>query len=165
MTASNPKLVRLSVEENLETKEISVSTSGTITFPIALHLALTALRGLKSRLDEQILASDEASLRQRMDFPLGTPLEEMRAQTLAQMEGEVYDLMNVSVSTFLDSHFPTINQKPSLTESAAATYGLDSTATKEELLEAENRFIDEHPDEALLTAELAPKEIKNATNE
>lgn len=159
MTANN-KTVKLTIEENLETKEISVSTSGTLTFPIALHLALTALRGLKSRLDEQILASDEASLHQRMDFPLETPLEEMRAQTLAQMEGEVYDLINVSVSTFLDSHFPTVNQNPSLTESAATTYGLDSTATKEELLEAENRFIDEHPDEAALTSELQPKEIK-----
>lgn len=163
MTANN-KTVKLTIEENLETKEISISTSGLLTFPIALHLTLVALRGLKQKLDEQIQAMSLEELQKRTSFksvPGDAPtLEEYRQRTAEQMEGEIYDLVNLSVSNFLDSHFPTVNARPSLTEQAAATYDLDNTATREELLEAENKFIEEHPDEAALTSELQPKEIK-----
>lgn len=163
MTANN-KSIKLTIEENLETKEISISTSGLLTFPIALHLTLVALRGLKQKLDEQIQAMSLEELQKRTSFksvPGDAPtLEDLRNATATQMEGEIYDLVNLSVSNFLDSHFPTVNARPSLTESAAATYDLDNTATREELLEAENKFIEEHPDEAALTSELQPKEIK-----
>jgi len=161
MTANN-KTIKLTIEENLETKEISISTSGLLTFPIALHLTLVALKGLKDKLDEQIQVMPRKEIEKRINMPVekGTTLKELRKAVATQMEGEIYDLVNLSVSNFLDSHFPTVNARPSLTEQAAATYGLDNTATREELLEAENRFIEEHPDEAALTSELQPKEIK-----
>ena len=161
MTANN-KSVKLTIEENLETKEISISTSGLLTFPIALHLTLVALRGLKGKLDEQIQAMSREEIDKRINIPTrsDTTIEDLRNAVAAQMEGEIYDLVNLSVSNFLDSHFPTVNARPSLTEQAAATYDLDNTATREELLEAENKFIEEHPDEAALTADLQPKEIK-----
>ena len=161
MTANN-KSVKLTIEENLETKEISISTSGLLTFPIALHLTLVALRGLKGKLDEQIPAMSREEIDKRINIPVenDTTIEDLRNAVASQMECEIYDLVNLSVSNFLDSHFPTVNARPSLTETAAKAYGLDNTATQEELLEAENKFIEEHPDEAALTSDLQPKPVR-----
>lgn len=82
----------------------------------------------------------------------------------AGMEQEIYDLINAAVGGFLDQAFPLVNARPSLTEEACVEYGLDpKTATAQELLDAENKFLDEHPDRARETADMQLSEIKEHT--
>lgn len=80
------------------------------------------------------------------------------------MEQELYDLLNVSVGGYLDQGFPLVNAQACLTEEACVEYGLDpKSATAEQLLEAENRFIAEHPERAAQTKEMTLEKPKPYT--
>lgn len=116
-----------------------VRLGGSMSYPIALQSFLITLKHLKN----MIMLNPE-----------------LKDEDKVGMEQSLYDLVNITVGGFLDTEFPLINSKASLTEEACAEYGLDpKTATAEELLEAENRFIDEFPERAGMTAEMELKEI------
>ncbi len=111
-----------------------VRMGGGMSIRTALMMFLTTMKTLKEK------AMENPQLKEEDRLPL---------------EQEIYDVVNISVGAFLDQSFPLVNASASLTEEACVEYGLDpKTATAEELLAAENRFIDEHPERAMKTAEM-----------
>lgn len=167
MTADNQ--LELKITQDLETGMVSVSANKPTTFNVVLRLALVALKGLKDNLLDKITNSTKDDLI-RLAFgeayqekvKEATQAEDELKETVAlKMEEEMYDMLNLAVSNFLDEEFPRVNAKPSLTEEAAAAAGLDRTASAEELVEAEKVFIEEHPDLAVQTQDLQPTEIKH----
>lgn len=170
MTAQNIELV---LTQNNDTGEISVKANQPISFNIMLRMYLVALKGLKDNLLSKVENSSQDEL---VKLAFGEAYQDKAAEAmkadpdakekvLEKMEGEMYDMLNFSISSFLDSEFPRVNSKLSLTEEAAKASNLDRSATPEELVEAEKKFIDEHPDIAINTQELQPTEIKDFDKE
>ena len=162
------KTLEITLSQDLESGEVSVKANRAISFNIALRLFLTALKGLKTSIVERVEQSDKESL---IKLAFGdaylenisnhTPDEaELKESVLTNMEAEMYDMINLTVSSFLDEEFPRVNAKLSLTEEAAAAAGLDRTATPEELVQAEKDFINNNPDLAAQCQELQPTEVK-----
>ena len=167
------KQIELTLTQNNETGEISVKANQPVSFNIMLRMYLVALKGLKDNLLNKVESSDRDSL---IKMAFGEAYQEkvkeeapeeaeLKEKILEQMEGEMYDMLNMSISNFLDTEFPRINSKLSLTEEAAKEAGLDRTAKPEELVEAEKKFINEHPDIAAKTQELQPTEVKDFDKE
>ena len=80
----------------------------------------------------------------------------MKESVALRAEGEMYDLVNLSISNFLDTEFPRINANLSLTEQAAQAADLDQNASVEDLVQAENDLINNNPELAAQTQELQP---------
>lgn len=170
MTAKDIELI---LAQNIETGEVSVKANQPLSFNIMLRLYLVALKGLKDNLLRKVESSSGEEL---IKLAFGEAYQEkikeaikdeaaIKEEVLEKMEGEMYDMLNLSISNFLDSEFPRINSKLSLTEEAAKAAGLDRSAKTEELVEAEKKFIDEHPDIAAQTQELQPTEVKDFDKE
>jgi len=128
---------KLTIPSEVKTGEdIHVRLGGRISFHILVNNFLLALGEFKRRIVEN---------------------PEIPEEEKVLAEQEVYDLINVSVGTFLDSGFPRINAQAALTEEACAQYKIDpKTATAQELLDAENKFIEEFPERAAQCRELQP---------
>lgn len=165
MTAENQ--ISIIITQDLTNGELKVSSEGKrLSFPIATQMVLSALKGLKNNIITNITTLPEHELFER-SFPNGTVPDHLKGYTPEQIredialraEGEMYDLLNLSISNFLDVEFPRVNSKLSLTEQAAEQAGLDSSATPEELIAAENKFIEDNPELAAQTQELQPKKI------
>jgi len=165
MTAENK--ISIIITQDLTNGELKVSSEGKrLSFPIAAQMVLSALRGLKDNILTNILSLPEQEFVAR-SFPNSTvpehlvnlTPEQLREEVALKAEGEMYDLLNLSISNFLDVEFPRVNSKLSLTEQAAEQAGLDNSATPEELVQAENDFIENNPELAAQTQELEPKKI------
>lgn len=165
MTAE--KQISITITQDLTNGELRVTSNGQkLSFPIATQMVLSALKGLKDNIITNITKLDDKELIAR-SFPdsvipknlANLTDDQLRDHVALKAEGEMYDLLNMSVSGFLDAEFPRVNSKLSLTEEAAAASGLDSSATPEELIKAENKFIEENPELAAQTQELQPTEI------
>lgn len=167
------KTIELTLTQNVETGEIAVKANQPVSFNIMLRMYLVALKGLKDNLLNKVENSSKDELIKmafgelyQEDVKNSTPEEEvLKEQILEKMEGEMYDMLNLSIGNFLDSEFPRINAKPSLTEEAAAAAGLDRNAKPEELVQAEKKYIEEHPELAAQTQELQPTEVKDFDKE
>lgn len=122
---------------------ISMQLGGGLSLPIMLNMFMTTFATMKNQIMENPALKNEDKL---------------------AMEQEIYDMLNIAIGTYLDRGFPLVNEHASLTEEACVEYNLDpKTATAEELLEAENKFITEHPDRAAKTADMQlEKPIKTA---
>lgn len=168
MTADNQKL-EVVLTQDLTTGEVSVKANQSVTFNIALHLYLVSLKGLKDVLLKRIsdMSKDEI-----IKFAFGEAYQakakaalpeeaELKKAVCTKMEEDMYDMLNLGVSNFLDSEFPLVNEKLSLTEEAAAEAGLDRNATPEELVQAEMDFIEKHPEEAAQCSEMQPTAVKS----
>lgn len=165
MTAENK--ISITVSQDLPTGEFTITSEGNrLSFPIVTRMVLSALKVLKDNIIQSILTYPEQELK-ACSFPNATiptalaslTLEQLREEIALKAEGEMYDLLNLAISNFLDTEFDRVNSKLSLTEEAAVASGLNSSATTEELIEAENAFINEHPDLAAKTQDLQPKKI------
>ena len=123
---------------------VEVSLGGGMTLPVMLTMLLATFKTMKDRM------MSNPNLKEEDHLPL---------------EQEIYSMLNIAVGTYLDEGFPLVNRYACLTEEACVQYGLDpKTATPEELLEAENKFIDEFPDRARLTSDMQlekPKPVEN----
>lgn len=166
MTADNQ--LELKITQNLKSGEVSVQANHPTTFNVLLRLSLVALKGLKDNLINKVETSDKETLI-KMAFgeayqakveEVTQSEENLKEEILLKMEEEMYDMLNLAVGNFLDSEFPRVNVKPSLTEQAAAEAGLDRTASAEDLVQAEKAFIEKHPELAAQTQEMQPTEIK-----
>ena len=171
MTADNQ--LELKITQNLESGEVSVTANKPTTFNVLLRLSLIALKGLKDNIINKIESSDKDTLikmafgeafQEKMKEATKSE-DELKEEVLLKMEEEMYDMLNLSVSNFLDEEFPRVNAKPSLTEEAAAEAGLDRTATAEELVQAEKDFIEKHPELAAQTQDMQPTEIRKIDEE
>lgn len=165
MTAE--KQISMTITQDLTNGEVKFSTSGErLSFPIANHLVLLVLKVLKDNVISSILKLPEAEFIAK-SFPNATiptslknlTPEQLREVVASKAEGEMYDMLNLSISEFLDNEFPRINDKLSLTEQAAKASNLDNSATPEELIKAENDFVEKNPELAAQTQELQPKEV------
>lgn len=167
MTAPNQeKEIKFIISQDLTNGEIKIQTEGSrFSFPIATQLFLTALKALKDKIISNLDEADTKKLLQ-LSFVGNPPAylkdlseEATRDEVYLKVEGEMYDLLNIAVSNFLDTEFPRVNARMSLTEQAAAAAGLDQSATPEELIKAENDFMDKNPELAAQTQELKPTNI------
>jgi len=115
---------------------IKVSLGGGMSIPILTTMFLTTLRTAKD---------------QAMKNP------QLKPEDIPAFEQEIYDMLNMSVGSFLDTEFPNVNSMPCLTEEACVEYGLDpKQASAEEVLAAENKFIEEFPERAAQCREMIP---------
>lgn len=168
MTADN--IIKFIVSQDLTSGEIKIQTEGSkFSYPIAVHMFLVAIKALKDKVISNLEGADIEKLL-KMAFvgeapaelknnPAEHPEQAIRDYVYLKVEGEMYDLLNLSVSNFLDTEFPRVNSKLSLTEQAAEQAGLDNSATPEELIAAENKFIEDNPELAAQTQELQPKKV------
>ena len=113
------KQIELTLTQNNETGEISVKANQPVSFNIMLRMYLVALKGLKDNLLNKVESSDRDSL---IKMAFGEAYQEkvkeeapeeaeLKEKILEQMEGEMYDMLNMSISNFLDTEFPRINSK------------------------------------------------------
>lgn len=163
----NPEQISINITQDLTNGELKVTSNGQrLSYPIALQMVLSALKALGGNIIENIVNLPVKDLVAR-SFPNGQlpdKLKELSEKDLREAvalraEGEMYDLLNLSISNFLDTEFPRVNANLSLTEQAAQQANLDQTASVEDLVQAENDFINNHPELAAQTRELQPTEI------
>ena len=173
MTADN-QVLEVTLTEDLSSGQIQVRSNKPMTFNIALRLYLVALKGLKNNLlakvnemsrEDIIKYSFGEAFQEQANAQLPEDETELKGQILAKMEGDMYDMLNISVGNFLDEEFPLVNISPSLTEEAAAAAGLDRTASDEELVKAEMDFIKDNPEAAAQCQEMQPTEVKQIPEE
>lgn len=167
MTADNH--IEIILTEDLTTGEVSIKSNKALSYSAALHIYLVALKGLKDQLVNNVSKLDKDRLIKLAygDNCTDTILNQIpedesvfKEDILTKMEGEMYDILNLAVGNFLDSEFPRVNARPSLTEEAAAAAGLDKTATDDELVQAEIDFINSNPELAAECADMQPTEVK-----
>ena len=109
--------------------KLSVELGGGISYPIVLSMFITVLGTLKKELMSK---------------------SGLEGVELCNLEKEMYDMLNISVGGFLDKGFPLVNEVPSLTEEACEEYNVDfKNAEVEEILEAENKFIENFTEKAV----------------
>lgn len=160
--------ISINIVQDLDSGELNVTSNGKrLSFPIALQMVLSALKALKGNIIQNITDLPVEELINR-SFPNGqvpTDLKNLSEKDLKEnialrAEGEMYDLLNLSIGNFLDTEFPRVNANLSLTEQAAQAAGLDHNASVEDLVQAENDLINNNPELAAQTQELQPKQIK-----
>lgn len=164
--------IELTLSQDLKSGQVEVKANQALSFSIVLRLFLLSLKGLKDSLVSKVENSTEEELI-RLAFGEAyqakakeavANIDNLKEEILCNMEGDMYDTLNVAISSFLDEEFPRVNSKLSLTEEAAAAAGLDRTATTEELVQAEKDLINNDPELAAQCAEMQPTEVKELLN-